>query len=383
MKAFSIPRPQIAIVAAALIADELGSAFGKHVDTLTAASWWAETPIQEGGADLSGDEAAAVRLRALRFFGVEPKAQPGTPSKIGDWVDEIAASIDRRLTSFSFAAAGENAPEYAHQADAIFAGAAAASNLLYGRRRVLSLISPHSLIGFTLTVLSPNLLNTPSVDVRGMAPDELKKFLSFGDALIATPSLWRYVIAQGIVAPDNAMAVFFGEAMTPQLSAEIRKAGFNAQREIYGSTEHGLIAWRDSPGDPFALFDHWSRCDEKLSRRAPSGEHADVEPMDRFVWEGDRRFRLGGRRDGAVQIGGINIFPERIAQRISEHPAVASCVVELSKEEAGGDRLVAAISLHENGSPAESVARSIDAWCRAKLRPHERPRLYNYVEARK
>lgn len=383
MKAFAITPPQIALVVSALIADELGSAFGKHVDTLTAAGWWAETPIFEGGANLSDDEATAVRYRALRFFGVEAGKASNTPSKIGDLVEEIAAAIEHRQAIFSFAAAGEGAREYSHRADAIYAGAAASANLLYGRRRVLSLVSPHSLIGFTLSVLAPNLLNISAVDVRGMPPDELKKFLSFGDALVATPSLWRYIIAQGIVAPDNGMAVFFGEALTAELSASIRKAGFNAQREIYGSTEHGLIGWRDSPGDAFSLFDHWLRNDTDLVRVEPSGKTSDVEPMDRLDWEGERRFRLGGRRDGAVQIGGINIFPQRISERICEHPEIARCVVELSRDEAGGNRLVALIELKAGGPPAESSARSIDAWCRSRLRPHERPRLYSYVEGGK
>src|SRR5690606_14313432 len=107
---------------------------------------------------------------------------------------------------------------------------------------------------------------------RKMTPDELNAALSFGDALIATPSLWRYILAQDIFAPDNAMAVSFGEPMTVELSAKIRKAGFGAQREIYGSTEHGLIGWRDSPSEPFALFDQWARRGEDLRRATPSGE---------------------------------------------------------------------------------------------------------------
>ncbi|HNR75986.1 MAG TPA: hypothetical protein PKM48_02575 [Parvularculaceae bacterium] len=383
MKAFTFSEDQLSSVAAALVVDELGARFSRHVDTLTASGWSAATKLGDEGAELSAAEAAACLRRLFAFFGRLDRA-PKTlaADSIGDWVKAIAAAIDERLTEFSFAAAADERRPFTHAADAIFADAASAANLLYGRRRVLSLVAPHGLIGFVLGVLAPNLLQAPTVDARKMTPDELNAALSFGDALIATPSLWRYILAQDILAPDNAMAVSFGEPMTVELSAKIRRAGFGAQREIYGSTEHGLIGWRDSPSEPFALFDQWARRGEDLRRATPSGEAVDVIPVDVIAWEGDRRFRLGGRRDGAVQIGAVNVFPDRIAQRIAEHPDVAACVISVSQDSAGGERLVALITLNTKLAPSESVARSIDMWCRSHLRPHERPRIYNYAAPR-
>lgn len=382
MKAFALSPDEIASVAAALVVDELGASFGRHIDTLTGSTWSAATRLYDGGAELTEEEAEKCAARLYRFFGQSdqtPKKPDG--ALLGDWVDEIAPRIAQRLTQFSFAVADDDAGEIAHAADRIYADAAAAANLLYGRRRILSLVAPHGLIGFILSILTPNLLEAPAIDVRKTPPEELKSFLAFGDALVATPSLWRYIITQGVFAPDNVMAVSFGEAMTPDLSADIRKAGFGAQREIYGSTEHGLIGWRDTPGDPFALFDQWKRDGDDLRRLTPQGAFLAVTPMDLFVWDGERRFRLGGRRDGAIQIGAVNVFPSRIAQKIAGHPDIADCAVLVSRMDGGADRLIATIRLKNEGAPPESVARSIDAWCRQKLRPHERPRVYNFADA--
>jgi len=379
VKAFTFTVDQLSGIAAALAVEELGGRFSRHVDTLTASGWTAETPLGESGADLSAKETAACLRRLFAFFGRLDRAPASEGLLFGDWARAVSAVIDERLTDFSFSAASDDARPSVHAADAIFADAAAVANLLYGRRRILSFVAPHGLIGFVLGVLAPNLLQAPSIDARKMSPEELKKALVFGDALIATPSLWRYILSQGVFAPDNAMAVAFGEPMTPELSADIRKAGFGAQREVYGSTEHGLIGWRDSPSDPFALFDQWSRRGEDLRRETPSGLAVDVVPMDAMLWQGERRFRLGGRRDGAVQIGAVNVFPARIAQRIAEHPDVAACEVEVTSHAGGGERLIATITLRSSAAPSESVARSIDVWCRAKLRPHERPRVYNYA----
>jgi len=383
VKGFTFSEDQLSGIAAALVVDELGARFSRHVDTLTSSSWSATTKLGEDGAELSPQEAAACLRRLFAFFGRLDRAPTELKSEIfGDWVTALSATIEERLAEFSFTAAADDRRPFTHAADAIFADAASAANLLYGRRRVLSLVAPHSLIGFVLGVLAPNLLLAPTIDARKMTPDELKTSLAFGDALIATPSLWRYILAQEVLAPDNAMAVTFGEPMTVELSAMIRKAGFGAQREIYGSTEHGLIGWRDSPSDPFALFDQWSRRSEDLRRETPSGEQVDVVAMDIFAWEGERRFRLTGRRDGAVQIGAVNVFPDRISKRISEHPDVAECEVFVSQDSTGGERLVAVITLKTKAAPSESVARSIDIWARSKLRPHERPRIYNYAAPR-
>lgn len=382
MKAYQLSRDQIVSVTAALFIEVLSTEFSRQIGASAKSGWTADTPLGEGGVDLSAEESAACLARASRFFGAPDLFAGAAPETLGAVADRIGARITAKLSNFWFAAAGGLGRVFDHPADRIYGDAAALANLLYGRRRILSLVAPHSLIGFSLSVLAPNLLGLPAIDARGFSPDELQSTLTFGDAVVATPSLWRYLIAQGVKAPDNAMAVTFGEALSPELSAEIRKAGFGAQREIYGSTESGLVGWRDTPSDPFALFEFWRRNGDALVRIAPSGAEIPVAPMDFLTFEGDRRFRLAGRRDGAVQIGGVNAFPDEIAARIREHPEVARCEVSLSRHPGGMDRLIASVAL-KRGAATESVARSIDAWCRTKLRPHERPRVYNFLEPAK
>jgi 4-coumarate--CoA ligase (photoactive yellow protein activation family) len=382
MKGFELSRDQLIGVTGALFFEVLSNEFARQTGASARTALNGETALGEGGLELSLEERRSCFARAERFFGARGVFERHPPPTLGAAADRIGQSLRNELRTFRFAAAGGLGREFDHPADAIFGDAAALANLLYGRRRIISLVAPHSLIGFSLSVLAPNLLGLPSIDARGLAPDALRSSLAFGDAVIATPSLWRYLIAQGVTAPDNAMAVTFGEALSAELSVEIRKSGYGAQREIYGSTESGLVGWRDTPSDPFALFEFWRRNGEALLRISPSGEAIAVAPMDFLTFESDRRFRLSGRRDGAVQIGGVNAFPEEIAARISEHPAVDGCVVRLSRHPGGMDRLIANVTL-KKGPVSESVARSIDAWCRANLRPHERPRVYNFEHAGK
>lgn len=381
MKAFEIGEEQISRVISGLVADELSWRFKRHTDFLTLASWTGETPLGAGGLALSADERRAAERCVASFFGFEPErlASDGA-ARIADWARLAKDSITRSLTAFRFTPAGRNGDTESavHPADAVFKDAAAAANLLYGRRRMISLVAPHSFLGFAVTVLTPNLQLIPSIDARRMSPEELVEALSFGDVVVATPTLWRYLIDEGLKAPDNAMGVFFGETATPELVSGLRKAGFGALRELYGSTETGLIAWRDSPSESFVLFEHWRREGDGLARLAPDGSESAATPMDVLEWTGERSFRLAGRRDGAVQIGAVNVFPDRIAATICAHRAVEDCRIHVARHAGGVNRLIARIKLNPEVPPSEQTARDIDNWCRMQLRPQERPRIYNF-----
>ncbi|MEO0397957.1 MAG: hypothetical protein AAF224_00880 [Pseudomonadota bacterium] len=380
MKAFALSTEQIAAIVGALVADELGWRFRRHIDSFTIASLSPETALGEGGLQLDAEERRASARRAATFFGADTDLLDVNADRLSDWASTLQQQISERLVEFFFVAAGRDSEigVTRHPADAIFADAAAAANLVYGRRRIISLVAPHGLLGFVLTVLTPNLQQIPRIDARGRAPEEIAELLAFGDALIATPSVWRFLINEGLSAPDNTMGLYFGEKMPADLAAAMRKAGFGAQREIYGSTETGLIGWRDSPGEPFRLFDGVTREDDDFRRQDPAGGDRTIASMDIIKWESPRSFRLGGRRDGALQIGGVNVFPEKIAAAVAAHERIDTCWVSVTGQTDGMAQLVAHIVLTNGQTPDERLARAVDQFCRETLRPHERPRIYRY-----
>ena len=381
MKSFTLSEEKIARVIGAASADEVSRRFNRHFDFLTIASWSADTPLGEGGIALSDEEVKACGQRAAVFFGLEENFLVSRPAKkIADWAATISNAISTKLTRFTFKSAVRNEKSAAseHGADVIFQDAAAAANILYGRRRLLSFVAPHSLLGFELTILTPTLQRIETIDARGMTPEMLTQTLAYGDVLVATPTLWRYMMREKLAAPDNTMAVSFGEPMTQELAAEMRKAGFGVLRELYGSTETGLIGWRDAPGEPFTLFDHWRSDGESVVRLSPDGEESAVGTPDFLEWPSARSFRLAGRRDGAVQIGAVNVIPGDVAARLRDHPRIADCAISVGRRGDGVDRLIAHIVLNDDCKPDERTAREIDLWCRTTLRQQERPRIFHF-----
>ncbi len=383
MKSFIITDDQIARVIGAVFADELSRRFNRHFDFLTIATWSGDTEFGDQGLKLNENERGVCLRRAASFFGLDAAYFDARPvNTISETAQALSGVIRERLAFFSFksAARSDEKAECRHPADEIFQDAAAAANIFYGRRRLLSFVAPHSLLGFELTILTPNLQGIESIDARGMTPDQLSATLAYGDVLVATPTLWRYMMRESLASPDNTMAVSFGEAMAPDLGAEMRKAGFGVLRELYGSTESGLMGWRDAPTEPFVLFDHWRRDGNEVFRAGPDGKERPAPAMDFLEWSGERAFVLSGRRDGAVQISAVNVQPDDVARQLAQHPAINECAVNASRSGDGVMRLMAHIVLKEGFMSDERTARDIDAWCRTSLRQQERPRIYQFHE---
>jgi len=384
MDGFGFERVHIESTIIASTADELGHSFKKHVDFLTVSDWSSDTVIGAGGLGLSDAEAQACAQRAAGLFGADKSAiAPKPEDRFRDWSERLERKVFGQLTDFCFTTvSGDGSLKVCrHPADEIYQDACAAATLLHGRRRIISLVAPNNIFGFTLTVVAAQLQGLETLQARAMAPEVLQQKLSFGDLIVATPTLWRYLAQTLGSLPDNVMGVSFGEPMASDLAENLDRLRLGAFRELYGATENGLVGWRYTHSEPFRLFDHWRRDDAEtesnlLIRMRPDGAEYVVEPMDDMVWDTPRTFRLLGRRDKATQVGGVNVFPERIAEIIEMHPLVEACRVRVGRQREGVNRLIAHMILAPSAAPDDAAMRDIDRWCRKNLRPQERPRIY-------
>lgn len=380
MKAFAFKAEQLVRIIAGLTADELARRFGHYTETMVLSRWDERTSLGAGGVELTAEQLTSCAHRFAEYFGHDASRLGVTETdSFGSVAERLLELIQQELTHFSFfPATPAGFVDTRHSADDIFQDAASVAALIHGRRRVVSLVSPHSLIGLVTSVIAPRLQGLDVVDARHLGPDELSQTVSFGDVMIATPTLWRYLADTLPGLANNVMALTFGERFGTDLAGRIRSRGVGAMRELYGSTETGIIGWRDSPPDPFVLFSHWSRDGDKIIRHRPNGQDKSMLAMDDLIWHEKNSFELGTRRDGAVQIGAINVFPHAIGTIIEEHPDVSHCAVRVSQRAGALDRLIAEITLKEGSAAGQNMAWSIDEWCRKKLRPPERPRIYTF-----
>jgi 4-coumarate--CoA ligase (photoactive yellow protein activation family) len=156
-------------------------------------------------------------------------------------------------------------------------------------------------------------------------------------------------------------------------------SGLSRLVEVYGASETSGIGWRDDADGLFALFGHWRPGAEAdtLVRIAPDGTSQSVPLPDRLAWFGERAFRVEGRRDEAVQVGGINVFPSVVREHLLQHPGVRDAAVRLMSP-GEGVRLKAFIAPKDPSLNVADLRRDVTAWCDARLSVPERPKAFSF-----
>jgi 4-coumarate--CoA ligase (photoactive yellow protein activation family) len=180
--------------------------------------------------------------------------------------------------------------------------------------------------------------------MRDHSPARLGEFITAGDLVIAHPDYWAAFVRTVPRVRPGASGVTSTAPCPASTAVGVRASGIDRFIEIYGSSETAGVGWRDDPDAPFALFPFWragETCAE-LTRLSSDGAPRRVTVPDRLDWIDERRVRPVGRSEGAVQVGGINVFPDRVRAVLCAHPGVAQAAVRLMSA-SEGDRLKAFI----------------------------------------
>ncbi len=374
----------------ALVADELGRQRGRRVAPAEWTGWRAGTPVDEEG--LGVDSLARLELVArvnrafqLHLSGVEDYLL--IERTLGGWCDIVAAGYGRlgdpAAERLAFDTSGSTgAPRtIVHRAAHLLDEVAAQPALFPGIRRVVSVVPPHHIYGFLFGVLGPALHGWPVVDRRAAGPGSVVAGLSPGDLVVATPFHWSLILRSGASMPPGVAGVASGAPAPPDLWSALAKRGLGRLVEIYGSTETAGIGIREAAEADFALLPHLAGPAEGLEPIVRRIDGTPVAPPDRLEPTTPGRFRVAGRRDAAVQVGGVNVFPARVRNAIAALDLVADCAVRPDGEGAGA-RLKAFVVPADAGILGEPVRedafrRKLRAAIAACLSDPERPARLN------
>jgi 4-coumarate--CoA ligase (photoactive yellow protein activation family) len=388
-----IPRPDLARLVISLVADELGIQRGRPIATDVALAWTEATRLDDEPSpdgSLAFDSLArldvAGRLNAffhLHESGVEDYLL--TAKTVGGLIDVVAASLKLTAERFTFQTSGSTGSPKpcTHPLALLRQEVKHLASLFPGVSRIVSLVPPHHIYGCLFTVMLPGAVGVPVLEGRNWGAGRLAAELPHGSLLVATPHQWSYLARSLPVLPAGVTGVTSTAPMPASLSATLMAQGLADLVEIYGSSETAGIGARRSGEAAFSLFPYWRAAGEALVRTLPDGgEAAPVEVMDRLAWDSATAFRPVGRRDGAVQVGGVNVFPERIAAIMAGHALVAACAVRVAS--LGGDdartRLKAFVVPRTMPAPAD-LAAQLDAFAAEHLKPLERPVIWQFGEA--
>lgn len=349
-------------------------------------------------ADLPAGQAAPLAASALSFLGI-PDADGAKQARLtalrdlADWADRLYAWWDKETVCFSTSGSTGAPARHVFPLPHLYEEIHAAETAFTGCRRVVSVMPAHHIYGL---MYGPMLANFLGISVNYAPPLPLASFfasLKPGDVLIAFPFFWRSVLdvlrrkTDGLALPPGVLGCTATGPCPPEViralldpAATGDSPPLQSMREIYGSTETNAIGIRINGAEWYDLLPIWNASPlpdggTNLYRVGRDGSVLPPQPApDVLVWNGPRRFRPERRVDKAVQVAGTNVYPERVAAAIREHPLVKDCAVRLMRPEEGS-RLKAFIVPAVAGNEArKAFGKPFRDWLAARLDTVARPK---------
>lgn len=243
-----------------------------------------------------------------------------------------------------------------------------------GERRVVATVPPHHLYGLLFSVLMPLAAGASFVRDTPLHAETVAATARrhAADLLVSVPiHLRSLTVLDPGELPAFAGVFSSGAALPAETAAALGERLGLAVTEIYGASETGGIAWRrhqpgvhdDAPAwQPLPGVEVEVDVSGRLLLRSPFLPPDAAVPFaceDQIERVGAGRFRLLGRRDGVLKIGGKRVALAEVEQRLLAQPGLADAAVAATAIEGPrGQEIVAAVVPRDATlDAAEVVAR--------------------------
>ena len=332
-------------------------------------------------------ERMAVSLRLTEFFDIRATGLEDmflAVASTQDCVKLLRRARDIRDQSLTFRTSGSTGPSKKITHSIAFLAQEAHDWLeaLPRPGRVVSMVPAHHLYGFVWSVMIPSYHDIPALDValNGMHSEAAKHALNSlqpGDWLICTPYQLRY-FAQINSEQFKGVTIISSSAPCDEETIEmVRGATFLRVIDIYGCSEYGGLALRKITNQTqFTLRPGVSFADATHIRFGHERDHHAL--LDHIDITAERDFKLLGRNDGAIQINGINVFPQKVERLLADLDGVKAIKI-LHKETHNNaiteTKLIAHI-VPEKGQCMDALEEILRTWSENTLRVEDRPSLY-------
>lgn len=368
--------PDLERLVAALLAAEL-HAGGRRLNGAEVARWDGALRLDEDGLALDSLELLACGAAVNAFFhlhesGVEDMLL--MEKTLAGWARIVRRAQEEGFARLTFTTSGSTGTPKPcpHDVATLEEEVRFFAGRFGGRGRVVAMVPPHHIYGFLFTVLLPRALGVALLDARGLSAGSLRRALRGDDLLVAHPTSLQ-ALHRGLGGLPQGIVVACSTAPLPAtLHAALIALGAAEVMEVYGSSETAGIATRTTTDGPFHLLPRWrpGGSDEAASvvERATGREF----PLpDRATWQGARALRLEGRKDEAVQVGGVNVFPRLLEARLRALPGVADCALRLEPRLA--EPRLKAFLVPLDPARGAALAEMVAAHCRDHWPAPERP----------
>ncbi len=289
--------------------------------------------------------AAANEMFCLYESGLEGNLN--TAETFGGWIDVIEDSWKAGVQHVTFSTSGSTGEpkRLTHSFAFLRTEIEYVAGLFRDCRRILSLVSGQHIYGFLFAAMLPTHLGIEVVPAGNWSAGTMAGALRAGDLVVATPPRWDWLERSVPRWPPGVRGVNSGGRCAPPILDSLGQRGVSLT-EVYGSSETAGIATRSWPAQAYRLMPQWRMAE---IHGEGSGAPSDAQPAeivhtsgaayalpDRLSMLDAQTFVLGERVDQAVQVGGINVFPARVADVLRTVSGVAEVAVRQGSVHAGG-----------------------------------------------
>ncbi|NNM67529.1 MAG: 4-coumarate--CoA ligase [Spirochaetales bacterium] len=293
-----------------------------------------------------------------------------------DWAELLKYTRDQKVPDISFASSGSTGSPrlLTHSWENLVREASFFAQQIQGRTRVVKTVPSHHIYGFLFTWLLPESSGLDVAEQSPEAPDWKP-----GDLVVTVPFLLGLWLERRLTIPDDVVFTLSTAPFPPELAQSLLDAGGHYY-EIFGSSETAGIGWRTRPSRPFELLPWW-KVFPGDSERAPflqQGEATVYEFPDEVEFPEPGFVFPRGRRDGAVQVGGVNVFPARVKAVLEKHTEVAQAAVRPAKDGTSARMKAFIVPRNPQDFDQNALETSLRDWAAQHLSAPERPTSYTF-----
>ena len=329
---------------------------------------------QEAADFISQDTADPLALDSLETMGVaaalgdvfeldDLSFAPHTAATVCEWAARIAAQRIERVTVYTSGSTGQPRG-HSHATEDLLAEANDLAPRFAETQRVVALVPADHMYGLIWTALLPAILDVPVVAGSALAMPAPEP----GDLVVGVPEHWGAFARLGKHWPGNVTGISSGGPLPHASGATVMATGLARLVDVYGSSETGAIGLREVPDRGYELLPRWHLTSSVDTSTLSDRDGHPVELPDYIRQTGERRIELLGRRDRAVQIGGSNVYPDRIAAVLAGCAGVTAAAIRLGDN----GRLKAFIVPVANQVEVD-LERQLRQFAASRLLPAERP----------
>ncbi len=335
--------------------------------------WPEDMLIGDEGLGLDSLEQLGALGALAETFGLDDTSLAAqAPQKVSDWIDWTMAGYEAGGCTITVKTSGSTgaARPCVHALGTLLNEAAYLANRFADRKRVIAMVPANHLYGMIWTAFLPSALGVPVV----VRPLGTTLELVAGDLVVAVPDQWQAISRMTRRFPNDVVGVSSAGVLDDLVAKELLSAGLSRLIDVYGSSETGAIALRQVPDAMYELLPRWNlvpRSDHDWDLSDGGGSL--TEMPDLIERAGERWLRPVGRRDGAVKVAGLNVWPNHVAEVLRRADGVADVTVRLH----ANGRLKAFV-VPEAGLEASDLAFHLDRFVVQNLKDHERPKSFRF-----